>query len=72
MLNFLIGEIRLNQLIFKDLIEPLFLLQRMTGRKNRALQVPPVIPYKALGKCHVTSLFLSLLIYRRALAAKNN
>ena len=21
----------------------------MTGRKNRALQVPPVVPYKALG-----------------------
>ena len=22
----------------------------MTGRKNRALQVPPVVPYKALEK----------------------
>ena len=22
----------------------------MTGRKNRALQVPPVVPYKALDK----------------------
>ena len=26
------------------------ILIRMTGRKNRALQVPPVVPYKALGK----------------------
>ena len=23
----------------------------MTGRKIRALQVPPVVPYKALGNC---------------------
>ena len=22
----------------------------MTGRKNRVLQVPPVVPHKALGK----------------------
>ena len=27
-----------------------FQLQNMTGRKNRALQVPPVVPYKALEK----------------------
>ena len=30
--------------------QPRLVNSKMTGRKNRALQVPPVVPYKALGK----------------------
>ena len=36
-----------------------WVLDIMKGRKNRALQVPPVVPYKTLGIVHCKYLPLS-------------